>query len=173
MLLFTHFVGRVYDRVLCYARTTESTRLCQYCVSICAFSPGSKYLCTSTSYVSKRQRHTSAYVSIRQHMSAHVAFVPVKQVRRRACGFRRAGSRRAYVIRPHTSAYVSIRQLKQVGHLACGFRRAGSLRGCVRRTESTRSRAARAPAAVLYSKRQHTSAYAVLYGIRQQTSAYV
>ena len=131
---------------VCCARTTESTHVCQYCVSTCTFCTRKQVLLYQYSETSTAMKH-------------------------RACGFRRAGSRRAYVIRPHTSAYVSIRQLKQVGHLACGFRRAGSLRDCVRTKESTHLRAARAPEAVLHSIRQHTSAYAVLYSIRQHMSA--
>ncbi len=52
--------------------------------------------CMAPAYVSIRQRHTSAYVSIHQHTSAYVSI-------------RQHPS--AYVsIRQHTSAYVSIRQ---------------------------------------------------------------
>ena len=168
---------------VCCARTTESTHVCQYCVSTCTFCTRKQVLLYQYSETSTAMKHRAcgfrragsrrAYV-IRPHTSAYVRIRQLKQVGHLACGFagRVHDGHTSYVrIRPHTSAYVSIRQLKQVRHLACGFRQACSLRDCVRTTESTHLRAARAPAAVLHSIRQHTSAYAVLYRIH--TSAYV
>jgi hypothetical protein len=71
---------------------------------------------TSAAHVSSTRRHTSAYVNICQHASAHVstrphtpAYVRIRQHRSAGVSTRQHTS--AYAsIRPHTSAYASRRE---------------------------------------------------------------